>query len=586
MKNIKENSKKSKHSIIQTKEVKEFKNIKEIIYASAEKYNEKIAFVIKHQEEKSKDYKYEKISYKKLLKDVNELGSSLYKMGLKGKRVAVIGKNRYEWVIAHLANLLGGIVSIPLDKDLQYEELENSLIRSKADAIIFDEKLIEKIEKIKENKKTQLKEYICMSKKEGYKSVGNLILEGEKILDSGDREYVDTQINENEMSILLFTSGTTTKSKAVMLSQRNIASNIYAMQCVEDIRETDTNIAFLPFHHIFGSTCIIMMLASGVKNVFPDGLRYIKQNLNEYKVTIFVGVPILVEAIYKTIMKEVEKQGKTKLINRAIKISNFLLKFNIDIRRKLFKQIIDALGGELRFVISGGAPADSKISKGFNSLGIKTVQGYGLTETSPVIAAEDDKHIKNGSVGIPMLNDIIEIVNRDENGIGEIRVKGPNVMLGYYEMQEETENVLKEGWFYTGDLGYFDKDGYLFITGRNKNMIVLKNGKKVFPEELETLINRIDLVQESMVFGLPNENDKNDVKISVKIVYDKEVAKAKYPEKNEDELYQIIWKQIKEINTTFPRYKHIQHMILSDEELIKTTTKKVKRQEEMKKILG
>ena len=586
MKNIKENSKKSKHSIIQTKEVKEFKNIKEIIYASAEKYNEKIAFVIKHQEEKNKDYKYENISYKKLLEDINKLGSSLYKLGLKGKRVAVIGKNRYEWVIAHLANLLGGIVSIPLDKDLQYEELENSLIRSKADAIIFDEKLIEKIEKIKENKKTQLKEYICMSKKEGYKSVGNLILEGEKILDSGDREYVDTQINENEMSILLFTSGTTTKSKAVMLSQRNIASNIYAMQCVEDIRETDTNIAFLPFHHIFGSTCIIMMLASGVKNVFPDGLRYIKQNLNEYKVTIFVGVPILVEAIYKTIMKEVEKQGKTKLINRAIKISNFLLKFNIDIRRKLFKQIIDALGGELRFVISGGAPADSKISKGFNSLGIKTVQGYGLTETSPVIAAEDDKHIKNGSVGIPMLNDIIEIVNRDENGIGEIRVKGPNVMLGYYEMQEETENVLKDGWFYTGDLGYFDKDGYLFITGRNKNMIVLKNGKKVFPEELETLINRIDLVQESMVFGLPNENDKNDVKISVKIVYDKEVAKEKYPEKNEDELYQIIWKQIKEINTTFPRYKHIQHMILSDEELIKTTTKKVKRQEEMKKILG
>ncbi len=586
MKDIKEKSKKSKHSIIQTKKVKEFKNIKEIIYASAEKYNEKIAFVIKHQEEKSKDYKYEKISYKKLLKDVNELGSSLYKMGLKGKRVAVIGKNRYEWVVAHLANLLGGIISIPLDKDLQYEELENSLIRSKADAIIFDEKLIEKIEKIKANQKTQLKEYICMSKKKEYKTIADLIIEGEKILDSGNREYLDAKINENEMNILLFTSGTTTKSKAVMLSQKNIASNIYAMQCVEDIRETDTNIAFLPFHHIFGSTCIIMMLASGVKNVFPDGLRYIKQNLNEYKVTIFVGVPILVEAIYKTIMKEIEKQRKTKLINRAIKISDFLLKFNIDIRRKLFKQIIDALGGKLRFVISGGAPADSKISKGFNSLGIKTVQGYGLTETSPVIAAEDDKHIKNGSVGIPMLNDIIEIVNQDENGIGEIRVKGPNVMLGYYEMQEETANVLKDGWFYTGDLGYFDKDGYLFITGRNKNMIVLKNGKKVFPEELETLINRIDLVQESMVFGLPNENDKNDVKISVKIVYDKEVAKEKYPEKNEDELYQIIWKQIKEINTTFPRYKHIQHMILSDEELIKTTTKKVKRQEEMKKILG
>jgi long-chain acyl-CoA synthetase len=331
---------------------------------------------------------------------------------------------------------------------------------------------------------------------------------------------------------------------------------------------------------------MIMMLASGAKTVFPDGLRYIKQNLNEYKVTVFVGVPILVEAIYKTIMKEIEKQGKTKLIKTALKVSNFLLKFHIDIRRKLFKQVIDALGGELRFVISGGAAADPVIAKGFNSLGIKTVQGYGLTETSPVIAAEDDKHMKYGSVGVPMRNDIIEIVNKDELGIGEIRVKGPNIMLGYYEMPEETANVLKDGWFYTGDLGYIDTKGYLFITGRNKNMIVLKNGKKVFPEELETIVNRLDLVSESMVFGLESKEDKNDVKLSVKVVYDKEVVKAKYQGKTEDELYKIIWEQIKEINTTFPRYKHIQNMILSSEELIKTTTKKVKRQEEMKKILG
>ncbi len=565
-------------------DAKEFKNIKEIIYNSSNKYNDSTAFVIKHQEKKN--VSYENISYARLLKDINKLGTALYNIGLKGKRIAIIGKNRYEWVIGHLANLLGGIVSVPLDKDLQYEELENSLIRSKADCILFDEKLVDKINEIKENNKTQIKEFICMSEIEGYKSINNLLNEGEKLLEEGNEEYVNAQIDENIMSILLFTSGTTSKSKAVMLSQRNIASNIYALQSVEDIRQTDTNIAFLPFHHIFGSTCLIMMLASGVKTTFPDGLRYIKQNLNEYKVSVFVGVPILVEAIYKTIMKEIEKQGKTNLIKTAMKISNFLLKFKIDIRRKIFKQVLTALGGELRFVITGGAPADPEILKGFNSLGVETLQGYGLSETSPVIAAENYNVKKNGSVGVPMLNDSIEIINKDEEGIGEIRVKGPNVMLGYYEMPELTEEVLKDGWFYTGDLGYIDKEGRIFITGRNKNLIVLKNGKKIFPEELETLINRLEIVEESMVFGMPNEENKDDVKLSVKIVYNKEIVKEKYGDKTKEELYEIIWEQIKELNKSFPRYKHIQYLLVSEEELIKTTTKKVKRQEEMKKILN
>ena len=456
-------------------DVTEFKDIKEIIYNSSKIYSENIAFTIKHQE--NKKISYENITYKKLLEDINKLGTAMYDIGLNGKRVAIIGRNRYEWVLAHLSNLLGGIVSVPLDKDLQYEELESSLIRSKADAIVFDEKIEDKISQIKENGKTNLKKYICMSKKESYISIYELINKGEELLKDNQNEYVNSEIDENNMNILLFTSGTTSKSKAVMLSQKNIASNIYALQSVEDIKETDTNIAFLPFHHIFGSTALIMMLACGVKTVFPDGLRYIKQNLNEYKVSVFVGVPILVEAIYKTIMKEIEKQGKTKLIKFATIISNFLLKLKIDIRRKLFKQIIDALGGNLRLVISGGAPSDAEILKGFNNLGVITLQGYGLSETSPVIAAENYNIMKPGSVGVPMINDTIEIINKDENGIGEIRVKGPNVMLGYYEMPEITAEVLKDGWFYTGDLGYIDKNGLIYITGRNKNMIVLKNGK-------------------------------------------------------------------------------------------------------------
>ena len=560
-------------------------NIKEIVYNSAKKFKENIAFVIKHKNEKN-EVEYENITYSKLLQDINNFGTKLFNMGLKNKRIAIVGRNRYEWVVTHFANLLGGIVSIPLDKELQVDELESCLERSKADVVVFDEKYTENIEKIKQNRKTNLQEFICMTEKEGYKNFWTLKDEGADILKSGNTEYVDCEIDNDKMAILLFTSGTTSKSKAVMLSNRNIASNVYAMLLVEDMRSTDNNLAFLPFHHIFGSTCMIVMIAIGAKTAFPDGLRYVAQNLREYQISLFVGVPLLVEAIYKNIEKEIEKKGKTKLINNAKKLSNCLLKLHIDVRRKLFKDVIDALGGRMRFIISGGAPLDKKVAQGFNELGIEVVQGYGLTETSPVISAENAKKKRYGSIGLPMENVEVEIVNKDENGIGEIRIKGPNIMLGYYENEEATKNVIKDGWFYTGDLAYRDKDGFIFLTGRQKDMIVLKNGKKVFPEELETLINRIDLVKECIVYGMPDEKDKNDLKLSVKIVYDKDVVKEKYPNTTEEELRKIIWEQIKEINKTFPPYKYIKNMILTDQELIKTTTQKIKRQEEIKKILG
>ena len=567
------------------KDVTDFKDIKGVIYNSAKKFANNVAFRIK--EKVGKETKYKDVTYAQMLKDANNYGTGLYNKGLKGKRVAIIAKNRYEWALTYVTNLLGGIIAVPLDKELQYNELENSLIRSKAEAIVFDPKLKDSILEIKKNEKTSLKHFICMDKNiEGFESVEEIMNTGKVLLEKGNKEYVDADPNENEMGILLFTSGTTSQSKAVMLTSRNIAANIYAMLCVEDIRETDTNIAFLPFHHIFGSTCMLVMLACGVKTVFPDGLKYIKQNLKEYKVTIFVGVPALVEAMYKALTKEVEKQGKTKLIKVATKVSDALLKCKIDVRRKLFKQVIDGLGGELRMVIEGGAAADPIIAKAFNSLGIMVLQGYGLTETAPVIVAENPNERRLGSVGKPMLNDTVEIANPDANGVGDIRVKGPNVMLGYYEMPEQTEEVLRDGYFYTGDLGYFDKDGYLFITGRSKNMIVLKNGKKVFPEELELLVNRLDLVEESMVFGLPDDEDKNDIKLSVKVVYNEDTVKEKHGDISEQEIYDMIWDQIKELNKTFPNYKHIKNVILSKDELIKNTSKKVKRFEEMKLILG
>lgn len=565
-------------------EATEFNNIKGIIYNSAKVYGDNTAFILKHKNQK--DIVYENISYKRFLEDINAFGTKLYDLGYKDKRIAIVGRNRYEWVLTHLANLLGGIVSIPLDKELQVDELESCILRSKADVVVFDEKYIGNIEEIKRRNNTHLKEYICMSKNENYNDVNTLMKEGRELIQQGNTNYIDAEIDSNKMNILLFTSGTTSKSKAVMLSQKNIASNVYALQLVERFYETDVNLAFLPMHHIFGSTAMIVMLSHGLATAFPDGLRYVAQNLKEYKVSVFVGVPLLIEAIYKKVIEGINKKGKTKAVNIARKISNILLKFHIDIRRKLFKDIINELGGGMRFVISGGAPLDRNVAKFFNEIGINLVQGYGLTETAPVIAAENDRKVKYGSIGVPMNNVEIEFENKDEEGIGELKAKGPNVMLGYYENEEETKEVLKDGWFYTGDLGYMDKDGYIFITGRKKDMIVLKNGKKVFPEEIEAIINRLDLVEESMVYGIPDQKDKNDIKLSVKIVYNKEIVNEKYPNISSKELEDLVWQQIKDINKTFPPYKYIKNMILTDTELIKTTTKKIKRNEEIKKLIA
>ena len=467
---------------------------------------------------------------------------------------------------------------------MQLGELESSLIRSRVQAIVFDEKLKDVIKEIKRNNKTSIKYYICTSKIPDFLYFYDLLSNGRDDIEKGYLEYVNHKVDSYKMSILLFTSGTTSKSKAVMLNQYGIATNVYDMQLVESFYDDDVNIAFLPYHHIFGSTGMLVMLASGVKTVFPDGLKYIQKNLVEYKVSVFVGVPVLIDKMHSTIIKELEKQGKTKLINFMIKFSNALMKLHIDIRRILFKPLINALGGNMRFIISGGAPLDKKVAKWFNDIGIHLVQGYGLTETSPVISAEDDTFIRYGSVGKIMKSVEVKIEDKDANGIGEIVVKGPNVMLGYYNEPELTKEVLENGWFHTGDLGYIDADGFLFITGRKKNLIVLKNGKKVFPEELEILINRLDGVEESFVYGLPDKEDLNNVKVAVKIVYNEVAIKMKYPDINEQELHDIFWTKIKEINKTLPMYKYIKHLDLSREPLVKTTTNKVKRDEELKKV--
>lgn len=564
------------------REKPKFDTIKGILYNSVKSYPDSIAFTIK--DKIGKQAQYRDITYTELLDDINALGTIFHNIGLKAKRIAIIGKNRYEWAVSHLSCMLGGMVCVPLDKDLQFHEFEESLIRSKADAIIFDEKHTDMVVKIKSGAQTNVTQFFCMSSNTEFDSVPQLMERGREMLRQGDMGFVETKPDPYAMSILLFTSGTTTKSKAVMLSQNGVAINVYDMLIVESFYHTDTNIAFLPYHHIFGSTAIVVMLSEGTRTVFPDGLKYIKQNLIEYQVSVFVGVPLLVDKIYSTIWKEIEKQGKTKLMHRALAFSNFMLKFHIDLRRILFKQILEQLGGRLRFVIAGGAALNPETAKGFNDLGIHLVQGYGLTETSPVISAENDRYIRHGSVGIPMLHTETKISEPDEKGIGELAVRGPNVMLGYYDNEEATNEVIRDGWFYTGDLAYFDKDGFLFLTGRKKDMIVMKNGKKVFPEELETLLDAYDEVEDSFVFGMPSRKD--DVKLAVKMIPDRHEIEEKYGNIGEEKIEKILEDILEAVNETLPPYKNIKRLIVSKEPFITTTTLKIKRQEELKRTLA
>ena len=499
--------------------------IRDYINNAIAKYPDNTAFIIKNRI--GKDVTYTNISYKEFGDDLKYLGTSLIDLGLEGKNIAIIGKNRYEWALSYVSILNGVGVAVPLDKGLPDQEIESLLARSHAEAVIFEKEYMEVMKQISSNN-NQIKHFVCMNPDTSdisygeFKSVHDLLETGKELVLNGDCRFENHIIAPKELATIIFTSGTTSMAKAVMLSNYNIASNIYNMDMCEKILSTDINMAFLPLHHTFGSTGLLLFLSHGVTNVFCDGLRHIQENLKEYHVTVFVCVPLLLEAMYKKIYAQIDRQGKTKLIKFAILLSHFLLKFKIDIRRKLFKEILDNLGGGLRFVISGASAIDKNVTRGFHDFGILTIQGYGLTETSPVLAAENEKSIKYGSVGVPLPEVDIVIDHPNEKGIGEIVVKGPNVMLGYYEMPEETEKILKNNWFYTGDLGYFDKDNFLFITGRKKNVIVLKNGKNIYPEELEQLINGLPYVMESMVFGMPKDDD---LVLSVKIVYNKEYGK-------------------------------------------------------------
>ena len=561
-----------------------FENLKERMAKTVENFGERTAF---YRDGKGlEDSK--KISYKEFMNDINSLGTALVEMGLKGKRIAVIGENRYEWELAYLAIVCGAGVVVPLDKALPDNEIESLIIRSEVEAIFYSNKYDGCMAQIQKEGNTKLKYFISMDlEKNDFNkySQKEIIKKGRELLRNGNKEYLESKINNEEMTIMLFTSGTTNQSKAVMLSQQNICTNVHDIRNVFELDETDRFLSFLPLHHTFECTVgFLYPLSIGGNIIFSKGVRHIADELKNFKITAMICVPVVFEKMYDKLIKTIDEKGKLGTVKKGIKLSNCLLKVGIDIRKKLFKEIHDNLGGCLRVMVAGGAALSPEKEKGFWDLGFNVLQGYGLTETSPVIAAELTKQKRLSSIGKKFPSVEVKIDDPDKSGVGELLAKGKSVMLGYYNNEEANKEVFTEdGWFRTGDLARIDKDGYLYISGRKKFVIVLKNGKNVYPEEIESLLEKSDLIKECMVFGMPAKD--GDVTLSVKVCYDKDYIKKEFGEIKEEEIKEKIWNWVKEINKTMPKYKYVKKLLLTDEELVKTTTLKIKRNIEMEKIM-
>ena len=563
----------------------EFTDMRELMEYSSKKYADHIAFITKTR--RSPEPEYKNTTYRDMFREMGFLGTALIKHGLKDAPVAIVGENSYMWVLADMAAACGVGVAVPLDKALQKDELVSCFKRSHAKAVFYDKKHVKMLTEIFEDGSTELEQAFAMDGAEviapeaagRFCSVEDLLEEGQTAVSAGDRSFLDAEIDRDKMSYLLFTSGTTERSKAVMLSHRNLMSCNYGMNCEELFFPDDVDMMILPLHHIYGFMGLVTFLSQGLTTCFTDGLKYIAKNMQEYHVSVMMSVPLLLENMYKKICKGIEKQGKTKQVETAKKICSAADKIGINLRKIMFKKIIDEMGGRMRFFINGAAALDPVVQEGLNSLGILTVQGYGLTETSPTIASETYRYLKKGSCGHVMPNIEARIDDRDEEGIGELVVRGNSVMIGYYDDPEATAEVMEDGWFHTGDLAYFDEDGYLFITGRKKNVIVMKNGKNVFPEEIENLINFLPYVSESMVF---TQSKGNDYVLWVKVVCDQEYMREHAL--TDDDVKVQFEKDLDKINEGMPTYKMVKRFFISDKPTIKTTTMKTKRREEIKQI--
>lgn len=538
--------------------------------------------------------KFFEITHKEVREMVDCLGTALVSLlNLKGKRIAVIGENRYEWEVAYLSVVAGTGIVVPLDKALPENELDSLIRRSEVEAIFYSEKYEPALKRLAKDGTTKLKHLICMDAKaheDGIYSFKELIEKGKRLISDGDIAFKEAEINPEEMTIMLFTSGTTSQSKAVALCQRNLCENLMDMAvALHQISCEDSMLSFLPVHHVFECTVgFLLSLYKGMCTAFCDGPRHIVDNLREFGTTFMVCVPALYEMIYKTILKNLEKAGKLEAVMSLVEAHK---NDTMEQKAEIFKDIHNIFGGKVKLLISGAAALDSKVEEGYRNFGINLVQGYGLTESSPVVCVntfpgkDENKH-KFGTIGKALNQVQVKIDDPNEEGLGELMVKGPNVMLGYYGNEEATNETLEDGWLHTGDLCTIDDEGFIYISGRKKSVIVLKNGKNIFPEEMENLVNKIEGVNESMIYSIPNKDskDENDIKVAVEVVWDREIMKELYNTEDEKEVYEIINNKIKEINKTMPLYKAIRGLTITEVPIAKTTTGKIKRYEELAKI--
>ncbi|MCX8128803.1 MAG: AMP-binding protein [Clostridia bacterium] len=567
-------------------EPRKVNDLRELVKGSADRYGNTTAFKFK-----DKDGRITGKTFMEFDREIDCLGTALISIGLKDTRISVISENRYEWGVCYFSVINGTGIAVPMDKYLPQNEVENLIGRGKVEAIFYSPAYHNMMLEI-EKKNDRIKYFICMENlvevpenASKFLSVPELIRKGKEMLDAGDKSFTDIQIDKEKMHVLLFTSGTTSTSKGVMLSHSNLASNVTAVSTIIAIGPGDVHLSLLPLHHTFENTIGLMfMVHSGVCIAYCDGIRHIAQNLREYNVTVLVAVPAIFEAMYRKLQDGIKKSGKEKLFALLIKVSDLLRSIGIDIRRKLFKSVFDQLGPGLRLAVSGAAPLDTEVVVGFDRIGFRLLQGYGLTEASPVVAANNDFVNVPGTIGYPMAGIEVAVDSPDENGMGEIITRGRNIMLGYYEDPDATaETITADGWLRTGDLGTIDEDGFIRITGRAKSMIVLTNGKKAFPEEYEVLLNNIPGVKDSFVWG--NVAPDGDIQICAKLVVDKEkLADERGSIPADKELASVFDAAIRDINKTIPQYKIIRYFVISEEDLIKTTTLKIKRPLEYEKV--
>jgi len=556
--------------------VRKITDLRDMVSQSAEIYGDKAAFLVK----RNGSSEYQPISFVQFKKDIEAFGTALIHLGLQGKRIAVMGENRYEWAVTYLAVVNGVGVIVPLDKELPVSEIENLIRTSKADAIVYSGKYHEDIMSINSISE-QIQYYINMdeiNEEDKILSFWNLTEKGKRLLEQGDRSFENTKIDPEEMRILLFTSGTTGLAKGVMLSHRNICTNLMSMCTMLYVGEKDTFLSVLPLHHTYECTCgFLAPIYRGCTIAYCEGLRHIVKNLKEAKATIMLGVPLIFESMYKKIWQQAKKNGLLGKMKMALGLNRVLKVFGIDVSKKLFAKIHENLGGHMRVLISGAAAIDPAVAKGFRDFGILLVQGYGLTECAPIVALNRDCWYKDDAAGLPLPGMEVKIDRPNEEGIGEIVCKGGNVMMGYYENESATAAVMKDGWFYTGDLGFKDKDGFIHITGRKKDVIVTKNGKNIFPEEVESYLNRSAYISESLVWGRYDENT-GETYVNAQIRPDFEAIEEEFgKDYPEEEIKKLIGNEVKKVNHSIPSYKRITDFTIRKEEFMKTTTKKIKR---------